>query len=102
MLCQGIEDSPLATGTRWVDHESVELRGQYRQQVFYFALEDVYIADLAQVPLGIFDGAGRLFDGDDPLDMASQQEGEGSYSAVGVGNGEWRNLAPARGDEQSF
>src|SRR3989442_3434411 len=70
VLHKGVENNLLTTRTRWVKHKPIELCCQPRQKVFRFPLEDIYIADIAQVPLCILDRAGRLFNGNYPTDMA--------------------------------
>ena len=73
MFYQGIQHDLLAAGPWRINDQSIDLRGQLRQHILHFPLEDLDVAHLAQVPLGILDGARRLLDSDDLLNMPGQR-----------------------------
>ena len=60
---QGLQCLGMATGTRWINYQPIDLCCQLRQEVFYLAFQYFHVTGLPQILLRILDGAGRFFDG---------------------------------------
>src|SRR5579863_1765377 len=84
MLYQGIQHALLAASTRRINDQSVDLLCQRWQDVFNLALENLHIGCFAQIPLCIFDGAGRFLDGNYFMNVAGAGQREGSDAAISV------------------
>src|SRR3954468_18307327 len=87
MLDQSIQHDLLATRTRWVNNKPIDLGRESGQDILDFTFENLYVVNITRIPLCVFDGARRLFNGDDFADMTCKQEGECPDSTVGVNDG---------------
>ena len=54
------------------------------QRLFGASLEEFHVGNAFGVGLGVFDGGGRVFDGNDPPGIGGQEEGEGANAGIGV------------------
>src|SRR5947209_20576250 len=69
VLYEGIEYDLLATGTRRINYQPINLCCYLRQEVFNFAFQDFHVTSRPQILLCIPNGAGRFFNGNDFVHM---------------------------------
>src|SRR6266567_386319 len=82
MSRERIQHHLLAAGAGWINDQPIDLRGQRRQHILHFSLDDLDVARCAQIPPGILDGAGRLLDSNYPLDMPRQYQSKGTHPTI--------------------